>query len=125
SNSQTHAGVPLFELDVEVVAPVVGTVTRRVVVCSTVAVVIVVCSTVAVVTVVCSTVVSASAARPPEAIAPARGAPAPKRAARAASFIAVGTTARFLVVRADSLRRERWLSTTEPRRRRRRSTVSA
>src|SRR5262249_32674768 len=100
SSTQTQAGVPLLELDADVVVPDVGTTTLRVVVRSTVAVVV--CWTVAVVIVVCSTVVVAPAARPPAAIAPARRAPAAKRAAKAASFIAVGAIARVRAFGMDS-----------------------
>jgi len=65
--------------DPEVVVPVDGTVTRWVVVCSTV--VVVAGSVVVSVRVVCSVVV-VSAAWPPVAIAPASSAPAAKRTAR-------------------------------------------
>ena len=88
SSTQTQAGVPLFEFVVDVVVPGVVTITRRVVVCWTVAVVTSVDAGAVVVS-----VVVVSAASPPGAIATARRAPAAKRATRPESFIAVGTGA--------------------------------
>jgi hypothetical protein len=104
--------VPSLELDVEVVVPDVGTITRLVVVCCTVAVVItVVAGAVVPSVVVASSVVVAvvvSAPRPPAAIAPAR-APAAKRTARPETFIALDTRTRFRAAGWAALTRNRWV----------------